>query len=64
LIAAHGGPLVLEVELDGEVRRIETTEPLAVLQREAAAATVGKFAVRRPTLEDVFLGLTGRSLRD
>ena len=46
-------------------RRIATADPLAELNRLAAAgAAVTSFHVERPTLEQVFLNLTGRSLRD
>jgi ABC-2 type transport system ATP-binding protein len=57
LIGAHGGRRVLIVE--GE--RVETDDPLAELARRGSPR---EFRVERPTLEDVFLRLTGRSLRD
>ena len=64
LLAAHGGRPVLVVETEkGEVR-LETPEPLAELNRLAASSGVRSFRVERPRLEDVFLHLTGRRLRD
>jgi len=65
LIAAHGGTPTLVVENGGGERRIPTPDPLAELNRLAASgSTVSSFHVERPTLEQVFLNLTGRSLRD
>jgi ABC-2 type transport system ATP-binding protein len=61
---AHGGQSVLVVHgSDGE-QRINTDEPLRALNELAARAPVGEFHVLPPTLEQVFLNLTGRSLRD
>jgi len=64
LLAAHGGPPRLELEFDGAVETIETDEPLARLQAVAATRTPTSFRVVRPSLEQVFLQLTGRTLRD
>jgi ABC-2 type transport system ATP-binding protein len=65
LIAAHGGTPTLVVDVGGDEQRIATADPLAVLNRLAAdGATINGFHVERPTLEQVFLNLTGRSLRD
>jgi ABC-type uncharacterized transport system ATPase subunit len=44
--------------------RTPTPRPLEALTTLAASTTVTDFRVDRPTLEDVFLSLTGRSLRD
>ena len=66
LIARHGGASSLIFETaDGE-ERIETTEPVAgVLARAALAGPeLRGFRWQQPTLEQVFLHLTGRSLRD
>ena len=49
--------------ISGE-HRVETDDPLAELNRLAAVGTVAAFQMERPTLEQVFLHLTGRSLRD
>ena len=64
LLAAHGGPPTLMVKTNGEERRSQTANPLGELNRIAATATIEAFQMERPTLEQVFLRLTGRSLRD
>jgi ABC-2 type transport system ATP-binding protein len=64
LLAEHGGPPCLVVETGGCERRIETADPLADLQAIARAGRVDSFLVERARLEDVFLHLTGRRLRD
>jgi len=64
LIRAHGGRQVLIAERsDGEIR-IPTDDPLAELGRLQAAGGLKKFRLERPDLEQVFLNLTGRALRD
>jgi ABC-2 type transport system ATP-binding protein len=64
LLAAHGArPVLIARTGRGEVR-IETADPLGELNRLAAAGTVLSFHLERATLEQVFLHLTGRSLRD
>jgi ABC-2 type transport system ATP-binding protein len=65
LLEAHAGPTTLEVVVEGERRTLETDEPLSTLNSLAANGDAPKdFRVRRPDLEQVFLHLTGRSLRD
>jgi linearmycin/streptolysin S transport system ATP-binding protein len=67
LTQAHGGPPTLVLRTEAGEERIETREPLAELNRLAAArgtAMPADFEVVMPTLEQVFLHLTGRSLRD
>jgi ABC-2 type transport system ATP-binding protein len=64
LVAAHGGTSTLLVRTVGEEHRIQTANPLAELNRIAATAQVTSFQVEHATLEQVFLNLTGRSLRD
>jgi ABC-2 type transport system ATP-binding protein len=64
LLAQHGGPPTLMVKTNGEERRMQSADPLAELNRVAATATIEAFQMERPTLEQVFLRLTGRSLRD
>jgi ABC-2 type transport system ATP-binding protein len=64
LLREHGGAPVLVAEVAGVERRIETGDALAELNRLAASTTLGAFHVERPTLEQVFLRLTGRQLRD
>lgn len=64
LLAQHGGAPTLMVKTNGEERRTQTADPLGELNRVAATATIEAFQMERPTLEQVFLRLTGRSLRD
>ncbi len=64
LLAAHGGRPTLVVESAGEQLRLETADPLGELNRLAASRPVGRFRVEQTTLEQVFLNLTGRELRD
>ena len=64
LLRTHGGAPVLVVERGGRSECIETTDPLAELNRLAASGPIDGFHVERPRLEQVFLHLTGRSLRD
>jgi linearmycin/streptolysin S transport system ATP-binding protein len=64
LIAAHGGPPTLMVQTSAGERRVQTPDPLAELNRVAAQTPIEAFQMERPTLEQVFLRLTGRSLRD
>lgn len=79
LIAAHGGETRVQVDLvetpDSTIslpgklegRRLEfsTHDPIAaLLQWRESGAAFSTFQVKRPTLEAVFLNLTGRALRD
>ena len=64
LLTQHGGAPTLMVKTNGEERRVQTPNPLAELNRVAATATIEAFQMEKPTLEQVFLRLTGRSLRD
>jgi ABC-2 type transport system ATP-binding protein len=64
LLAAHGGRPVLVAEAGGEEIRVEADDPLVELNRLAAGRPVSAFRVERATLEQVFLHLTGRQLRD
>ena len=64
LIAAHGGPPTLVVTTNGSAQRLQTPDPLTTLNAIAASSQIDAFQMERPTLEQVFLRLTGRSLRD
>ncbi len=64
LLAAHGGAPTLVVKSNGSEQRVQTADPLGELNRLAAHAPIDGFQMERPTLEQVFLRLTGRSLRD
>lgn len=64
LLRQHGGTPVLVVERNGSSERIETETPLQTLNGLAASGAIDAFHVERPRLEQVFLHLTGRRLRD
>jgi linearmycin/streptolysin S transport system ATP-binding protein len=64
LLRAHAAKPVLVVEVAGEEQRIESDDPLATLNEIAARESITSFRVERPHLEQVFLHLTGRHLRD
>ncbi|MBL4633352.1 MAG: ABC transporter ATP-binding protein [Kofleriaceae bacterium] len=64
LISEHGGQDTLVVEFQDETLRLQTEKPLEELNRLAAERAFERFHLERPTLEQVFLNLTGRSLRD
>jgi ABC-2 type transport system ATP-binding protein len=64
LLAAHGGAPTLMVKCNGTEQRVQSADPLAELNRIAAQSPIESFQMERPTLEQVFLRLTGRSLRD
>ena len=64
LLAAHGARPTLVAQTDRGEHRAETDDPLADLNRLAATATIATFHMEQPTLEQVFLQLTGRRLRD
>jgi ABC-2 type transport system ATP-binding protein len=67
--AAFSARLGTAVEVRGDRWDIPTRDPKTLLPRlltalEAARLDYGQVHIRRATLEDVFLQLTGRSLRD
>jgi ABC-2 type transport system ATP-binding protein len=67
--SAFAGRLGAAVEARGEVWEIPTPDPKALLPKLLAAVDAERLVysqvhVRRATLEDVFLQLTGRSLRE
>jgi ABC-2 type transport system ATP-binding protein len=64
LIAEHGGRSIVRVQRDGTEQRITSDDPIAELNRLQQAGPLDLFSVERPTLETVFLNLTGRQLRD
>jgi ABC-2 type transport system ATP-binding protein len=64
LVAAHGGPSALVAETSAGEVRLVTADPLRELNRLAVSGPVRSFRVERARLEDVFLHLTGRRLRD
>jgi ABC-2 type transport system ATP-binding protein len=64
LIARHGGRGRVVARLGHEEVQVETDDPLAELSRMQATGGLREFRVTRPSLEQVFLNLTGRRLRD
>ncbi len=64
LLAAQGGLPRLVVHTDGKEVEVLSPDPLAELNRLAAVAPIDRFRLDQPTLEQVFLNLTGRTLRD
>jgi len=64
LLAAHGGTGALVASTPAGEVRVVTGDPLGELNRLAASGPVRSFRVERARLEDVFLHLTGRRLRD
>jgi len=64
LLAKHATKSTLVVETSDGERRLETTDALSELNRLATTTTITSFHLERATLEQVFLHLTGRRLRD
>jgi ABC-2 type transport system ATP-binding protein len=64
LLGRFGGAPTLVLARSGGEHRVQTMNPLVELNRLAAIEPVGEFRLERPTLEQVFLRLTGRQLRD
>ncbi len=64
LVRAYGEKPVLVVEdLHGE-KRLACDDPVAELVKLQGAGRYRRFRIEQPTLESVFLNLTGRQLRD
>ncbi len=55
---------VVEYVMNGETFSVETDNPEEELEKIFKIGSVEKVVIRKPNLEDVFLKLTGRSLRD
>ncbi len=64
LLAAHGGAPMLVARRGERVWREVAADPLARLNEIARDGAVDDFRVEQPRLEQVFLHLTGRQLRD
>ncbi len=64
LLRSQGGLPRLVVQTDGKEIDVLTPDPLCELNRLAATAPIDRFRLDQPTLEQVFLNLTGRTLRD
>lgn len=64
LLRQHGAQPTLVATTPSGQHHLQTADPLAALNRLAAVEPVEAFHVEQATLEQVFLHLTGRSLRD
>ncbi len=64
LITKHGGNSSVVIEKTTGEERVQTAEPLRVIESALGAGDAVGLRVERPSLETVFLNLTGRSLRD
>ncbi|MFH1862238.1 MAG: ABC transporter ATP-binding protein [bacterium] len=64
LIEQHGGKRILIADTDKGERSIVTENPVADLEKLSRGCKVLEFRLERPSLETVFLNLTGRKLRD
>jgi ABC-2 type transport system ATP-binding protein len=64
LLQRHGGDTLVTIRAGDAEDRIRTADPVGELARRLQSAAVTSVRVDRPDLETVFLGLTGRSLRD
>ena len=64
LVRTHGGDATLVVRRGASELREAAREALARLNEIAADGVIDEFRLERPTLEQVFLNLTGRTLRD
>lgn len=64
LIGTYGGKSEVLAELESGDVRIETDNPVAELERLQSQGKLLRFRLERPSLESVFLNLTGKHLRD
>lgn len=64
ILAGMGSRPVLVFEVNGKEERVETDDPLAELIRRFQSGPVDRFRLEQPSLEQVFLKLTGKTLRD
>lgn len=65
LIDAHGGkPIANVVRVDGAKERIEVTDFAQDMTTMLAGAAIAEVRINQPSLESVFLSLTGKELRD
>jgi ABC-2 type transport system ATP-binding protein len=65
LTKQHGGQSIVTIHKgDDTHERIETDDPVREIQRVLGNGHVQNVRIDRPDLESVFLGLTGRRLRD
>jgi lipooligosaccharide transport system ATP-binding protein len=60
----RGNGAIKEFEVIGEIILISTSEPQEVIDNLLRSCNVNAASIRKASLEDVFLKLTGRSLRE
>jgi ABC-2 type transport system ATP-binding protein len=64
LIETHGGDSVITVHRNHHEQRFPTRDPASSIAAILSEGDVSNVRIDRPSLESVFLELTGRSLRD
>lgn len=64
LIATFGGDSTVILERQDGEHRIQTDDPLRAIASAIVAGGIEGMRIERPSLESVFLRLTGRNLRD
>ncbi|MCB9845764.1 MAG: ABC transporter ATP-binding protein [Phycisphaeraceae bacterium] len=64
LLREHGGKMTVHATNGAGERRVETDDPIAEIRSLLESGGATELRVERPNLESVFLGLTGRRLRD
>ncbi|MGQ9604041.1 MAG: ABC transporter ATP-binding protein [bacterium] len=64
LISAYGGKSTIIVETASRKVEIETEDPVGEISRICSSSKPISLSLKRPDLEQVFLNLTGRHLRD
>ncbi|MBU0520002.1 ABC transporter ATP-binding protein [bacterium] len=64
LITSYGGKDIIIAELESGEVKIETNDPVAELEKLQKQGKLLRFRLERSNLENVFLSLTGRQLRD
>jgi ABC-2 type transport system ATP-binding protein len=64
LVRQHGGDAKLSIERAGRTEYLHGDDPVRLLGEALAIGPVDTFQLKRPSLEQVFLKLTGRDLRD
>lgn len=64
LVRHHGGDAQLSIERGGRIEYLHGGDPVQLLGEALKQGPVDTFQLRRPSLEQVFLKLTGRQLRD
>jgi len=67
LLQSHGDQYHIRYSQDNEIHKVETDDPLATIREllgNDGQSAITNLSVQSPTLEQVFLNLTGHELRD